>query len=182
MFFTERVAIKEELEFIREERRKLTDRYWDLITRLKELDAEDRARGQFIDIEGAFQSIHEITKELSFAISYVHKKIPMDIENEELSLIQDNQVADKETVRNQQKDDNTILERKNKDLKKIAQLVASFLKEKGVPVRINTIFKYLMDDYGYYWGKTSYSWTFKQLMQYEPKIISSSRGYYQYKL
>jgi hypothetical protein len=180
--FTERIAIKEELEFIREERRRLTDRYWGLMERLKQLDSEERVNGQFIDMDGVVKSFDRMTKDLSEALSLVHRHTPMDQLPEEPAdePIQDNQVADKETVIKQREFDSTITKTNWKDLKKITPIVSQFLKERGVPVKLSTIFA-VLEEQGFKWSKTAYSLTMKTIMEYDKKISPATRGYYQYK-
>jgi hypothetical protein len=179
--FTERMAIKEAIQHIQEERRRLTDQYWSLISRLRELDTEDRTRGQFIDIESTFGMMYEITKELSTALHRVQSQIPMEPIISNTLPIEDNKVVDKETVLNQKEEDRIIKTQKHSDLKKISGIVAQFLKERGVPVKLSTIFA-ILEEQGYTWSKNAYSLTIKNMMEHDNKIVTATRGYYQYKI
>lgn len=185
MVFTERIAIREELEFIREERRKLTDRYHTLVFRLRELDEEDRKVGSFADNEGVMNLLQGLTKELSYAVSRVHSQAPMTQYLEEQvqdQLIQkDNVVIDKETVVDQKEQDRVVKKGKGNDLRKTALIVLNYLKDAGGPVKSSRIFDYLRERHNLSWDKRSQGYVIKTLVQYEKKIVNSNRGYYQYK-
>lgn len=184
---TERQAIKEELEWIRVERTRLSDRYWENMARLRELDELDRKNGPLVLID------HEkITGQLCDAVTTLRGLIP-DISLDRIKEMMEQEVLRKtaemfeeETIivesstvtqTNSEKSVTTKKVKRN-DFKKQAPTVASILKEFGRPTSLQNIMAKLEEEHHIKWDYPTSS--FDLIMQYDPHISRVSKGFYQY--
>lgn len=172
--FNEREAIREYLVWIREERRKLSDDYWKGIERLRELDSLEREIEKETELAINETKQEELT--LIQAIEKASREYGVRIESENKA----NKVDAKDIELLKEKDDNNLVikKRKNNDIQLIANEVATYLKERGIPTSTKEIHSYL-ESKGYKISNTTS--TINRVIIYQPKIERISRGFYQYR-
>lgn len=166
--FTERVALREYLEFLREERERITTEYWNTLNRLRELDEKEEreTQGQKFNVPekgSSFQDAVEAMNNLDEDDNVEQTRISQQ-DIEEMKDYDEVTVSVKRSRRN--------------DIKSLSYQVASYLKNSPVPVKMSEL-KEFMEDQGH---KTKNPTDLmNHIMEYHPRVERVSRGYYQYR-
>lgn len=183
-FYSERKALKDYISYIREERRRLSDEYWKSLARLRELDEKAEKAGQS-DLVVTLLKVIEDQKQTVERLTEL-----VAIESPKLSILDViNQFDEKKEIIEKQKieemkdlDEMTkpVKDRKRMNFKILEGYVASFLKEKGIPVSLKEIKNFLEQSYSY--KVVNMSATMNQILELSgTKIERVGRGYYQYR-
>ena len=164
--FTERQALKEYTEWLREERRRLGQEYWKAMERLRTLDEQ----------QNVLSESEEIIDKLSEAISLFSnsKSKPKTVTLKQIE--KENPISPQDIER--EKDRAFKKRRRNNDISVVAKMVLIYLKEKGVPVSLKEIDEFLKSNEVFVANPTS---TMNKVRVYEPSVEKASRGYYQSK-
>jgi hypothetical protein len=184
---TERAAIQDEMKWIREERRHLHDRYYDLMDRLRYLDERDMEAvdpnvviNQLIDTTNRLGNIvPEVT--IGQVVEHLQKEFDLSAfapkkEEEEQSIIPKEEIF-KEQLR-EDAQSNFMRGTKN-DYEKQAPLVVKIMKELGRPVQLAELKDMMYEKHNVIWKNASNA--INTIMIYEPKIEKIQYGTYQYR-
>lgn len=188
--FTERQAIKQRMEEIRQERRELLNEYYSLIDRLRELDNEEK---EAIDSEAIVGSLTEAVKTIQqliphVPVSAVLEHVSQKIEQSKITITTEKpekEVAPKPVITYQQRRDEqrVLTERKRSGrLRKeyVLGVVIEILKDKGTPVKLQTIEQELAQRVGKEYSKPYMFAMLDELIK-NNKVEKPMRGFYQYR-
>lgn len=174
--YTERKALKDYIDWIKEERRRLSDEYWNAVERLRELDDVDR-KEQPIDLnEKLFDTINTLSKMIpSVPVEKVVSELKTDLsvpttKNEIVSYTD----IDDQRQRDKKRSGTVRKSRINYDM--LTNEIINFMDEKGIPVNLSTITKHLVSK-----GLTLSNPTImmNKAMEVNHKIQRISKGVYQ---
>lgn len=185
--YTERKALQEHIEWIREERRRLSDEYWRAIERLRELDNKLADEGVselvdklFIVAERQNDAVNDLANLIpSIPVEEVVKYWKeLNGNSEPEDIIE--KVKNEEIERQKDIDDSNrpVKRSKRQDSKIMTSEIASFLKSEGVPVNTASIKSHL-EEKGYTVNNPTN--VIVRAMEQNDKIERVSRGFYQYK-
>lgn len=191
--FTERKAIKERMEQIKEEISELRKERDMLFMRLKELDNKSM---EAYDISEVMENLSEITLNLSKLIpkiplntvieeykKEVLSKVSHEIRIEE-NTYEESNITEKMVLEEKELDELSapVRKRKSNDLNIVSSHVASILKEKGRPVRVGELEEELKEKYNIFWNSTvAFNQALINIMKNDDRIERASRGFYQYR-
>lgn len=162
--FTERTFLKDRAEAIKAERRALTDEYWKIQERLKELDGQEL---KSIDTESVMQNLITIVDRLMAQTAPAVKEPiipPATPEPEPVKQAVQNAVK---SVKHTKRDD-------------VINVIVEFLKEQGTPVKGMVIERYLKNKYGWEWN--NFTGTMNGFIRRDSRIHRVYRGFYGYKM
>lgn len=178
--FTQRSAIREEINANREMINELRERNKYLIDLLGHLDETEKV----IDPDAVIMNLIDVIKELKTLIPNVPAETLIaqvaksmqgynnNIYNEEKNITYN--------VSNTVNVESTPRKKKYTDLKKLAKIALAYLKEVNEPLEMDRIFQYLEEEHGQRWNKATQYSTMKNLMNYEPSIerLEGSKAIY----
>lgn len=185
--YTERVALQQELEFLREQDRINFERRKEIMLRLKELDGKDR---EAVDPNAIIDKLSEHNALLT-------RLIPALTWDQLITESRKEQVKDFKKVVTEEEETTTTTTRKkrteetseessttsteriyvNRDLKKDSETVTSVLRELGRPVQLRELTAILEEQHDVKWG--SPTTTMNHIMGHNPRINRVSKGFYQ---
>lgn len=187
--FTERKALKEYMDWIKEERRRLTDEYWKALNELKNLDEKlEKSLNGPSDTIDRLLNLTESQKESVDNLSKLIPSIPVEVAIDHWKKMNDAHVDDepvnkfftnRQVEEEKEKDEKTqpVKRRKRIDVRTLAFEVANYLKEQGVPIKMSKIHEFMETKVYKIHNPTS---MMVQVMNYEPRIERAKRGFYQY--
>jgi len=188
--FTERKALKEYMDWIKEERRRLTDEYWKALNELKNLDEKlEKSLDGPSDTIDRLLNLTESQKESVDNLSKLIPSIPVEVAIDHWKEMNDTHVSDepvnefftnRQVEEEKEKDEKTqpVKIKKRTDVRTLAFEVANYLKEQGVPVKMGKICEFMETKAHKIHNPTS---MMVQVMNYEPRIERAKKGFYQYK-
>lgn len=193
--YTERKALKEYIEWIREERRKLSDEYWKSIERLRELD--EKAEQDLKEYPEVIDKLVHVIEKQTITVRKMNEQIPqvpleeavkqfnvthagdegIESFNEKYPTITQ---LDREIERQKDADERNskLKRRKQQDGREIANEIVSYLKASGQPVKMKEVTKYL-EEKGYKISNPTIA--MNTTMMYESRVERVTKGYYQYR-
>jgi hypothetical protein len=190
--FTERQAIKQRMEEIRQERRELAQEYYRLLDRLRELDSMER---EAIDVETVVGSLESAIVTLRELIPHIPadalvRQVAAMVEENQIQIITEEKqeqpkVAPEHVIKEQQrKDEERIVTYKRTGRLRrdfVNQVVEDILKEHGAPMKLEDIRKKVEENLGREIGTKAFSLTMRNIMERNSKIQKVHRGFYQYR-
>lgn len=189
--FTERQAIKQRLEEIRQERRELLQEYHRLLDRLRELDNQEKEAIDVHSVVGSLESAVLTLKELipHIPAEAVIRQVAAMVEEKKIQIIteekQEPQVAPEHVIKEQQrKDEERIVTYKRKGRLKgdvLREVVVDILKEHGAPMKLEHIRKKAEEKLNREITSKAFSLAMSNMMLKDSRIQKPHRGYYQYK-
>lgn len=165
--FNERVALQQYLNHVLEERSRLLDIANDITNRLRELDESENVQVPTVPVSGEEMSV----------LDAINKHNSLHSANVEAAKTE-GKLVDIEIRRDHDNKASSVKTKSRRDVKQVARVVASALKEAGVPLSISRIIKKL-EEKGI--PTNSVYALLGQIKDYEPRISQPKRGYYQYK-
>lgn len=179
--YTERKAIQEYLEFLREERRRISSEYWRALQRLKELDEQINKHEPTELINTLVSIIETQTKTLNH-IKELIPNIPLELAVEKINRELERENLQAEEIEEEEQTQTittTTVKRKRKRAKvdEVAKIVAKYLRESELPKPAGEIEKYLTDK-----GYKVYPGLLTKLVDTDKNIVRVKRGYYKYEL
>lgn len=187
--YTERKAIQEEIAWIREERRRLHDRYFELLDRLKVLDEREV---ESVDPTEVISRLMDITDTLSELVPKVpvqnlihHLKDNYDTSAVEQGSDEDNSgekgaISSKELLLQKMRDDSLHKGRGNVKYKYQVELVVDIMKELGRPAQLYELKQIMEDRHSIVWSNPTNAMI--SISKYEPRLEKIGYGTYQLKL
>jgi hypothetical protein len=175
--FTERKALEDYIEWLREERRRLGEEYWKAIERLKQLDQDLTAEGSSELVGKLMVMIEDQTKtvdRLRQMVPSVPAQAAIDLFKKEADNIINKVEIQKE--RDKEESSAPVKRAKRQDRKQMAQEIKAYLKSKGVPVKSQKIKQYL-ESKGY--KVNNITVLIQTAQEHEPQIKKATFGYYQ---
>lgn len=185
--FTERVALQQELNYLREQDDINRKRRQEIVSRISELDKIDREAldpNVIIDklseqnsILGRF--IPSSTWEMvSNAIQQEHVNEFKKLVTEETTTTVHTKRTEETSERQEHKESSTTKVYVNRDLKKDSETAAAVLKEHGIPMQLKELTRILREDHDIQWNTPSTA--IMHAMRHNPRINKASYGHYQY--
>lgn len=189
--FTERHAIRQRMQEIKEERRELNTEYYQLLDRLHTLDTEEK---EAVDVDSVVSSLTEAVR----VLKSLQPNIPADVliqhvadlvKTENVVILDDTdhkEVAPQHVIQHQQHLDATKhLSEQSYSVGKIKsadidQMVIDYLKEVGIPVKLGSIKSAIETKTGLTFRDGTFHNRMSNLMIKTSKVSKPSRGYYQY--
>lgn len=175
--YTERIALKEYISFIREERRRLSDEYWKSIERLRQLDERIVPEDKNELINTLLSMISEQNKTVDNLRSLLspHESVKPEIP----VLEKENKIVDKIIEEQKIIDSNSNrMKPVYGDLDIISRVISSFLKDKEYAT-LKEIEQHLIESKNY--KVINFSNTMNRILEVNPKIYRLKRGFYAYK-
>jgi hypothetical protein len=181
--YTEREALKEYIEYIREERKRLGEEYWKAIQRLKEIDSNHSPDQLPSDI---LSKLIEVVEKQNSTVEKLNEIIPpvpveavVELFHNETTTTTSKISTDK-IEREKEKDEyfQPIKKQTRTSRKDLANRIGSFLKEMERPAQAKEIKEFLEEE-GYKFQNISE--VMRSTMEYNSRVDRAMRGYYQYK-
>lgn len=194
--FTERQAIQQRMAEIREERRELSNEYYTLMDRLRELDNVEK---EAIDTESVVGNLTEAVKTLRSLIPFIPadaliKQVAEMVKENDITIEVDKeeqkpQVAPEHVIKHQQHVDaeKHITTKKtgrlsSSQVREIEQIIIDILKESGIPMKLLDIRNEVTKRIGYEMHEGTFHAKVNNLMIKNPRVTKPMRGYYQYQM
>jgi hypothetical protein len=199
--FTERQAIQQRLEQIKEERKELTVEYHRLLDRLSLIDAHER---ETLDSDAVLGSLMHAVQTLKDLVPFIPPEALITqmaqlVKDGELNLIDEaeKEVAPAHIISHQQHfDANKHLERQpkpeqqekpspkprvriDKELQK--NTIKRILIEHGVPMKLDLLTDKLKDELGAVYSKGAFQNLLVEMLETDEKFERPMRGFYQYR-
>lgn len=186
--YTERQALQEYIEWIKDERRRLSGEYWKAIERLRELDSKVEAT-EGSEVVNKLVSVVERQNEVVSKLNEVMPHVPANVVAEYWEKNISKEVTYTEEVAAAMTDEiefekdkaerqAPVKRSKKQDIKTLSYEIASFIKEQGVPVRTAQIREHF-EGKGYRLANPTAM--MNKVMEYHDKVERVSRGFYQYR-
>jgi hypothetical protein len=181
--YTEREALKEYIEFIKEERRKLGEEYWKAIQRLKEIDSSIANSNEMpADILSKLVEVVSNQNQTVEKLNQIIPPVPVEavIEFYQSETTTTSKISVDQIEREKEKDEHfqPVKKANRVDRKDLAYKIAGFLKEMERPVQSKEI-KGFLEEEGFKFQNVSE--VMKTSMEHHQRIDRAMRGYYQYK-
>lgn len=188
--FTERHAIRQRMQEIKEERRELNSEYYQLLDRLHALDAEEK---EAVDVDSVIGSLTEAVRVLKSLQPNIPTEVFIqhvtDLVKTEHTIIEEDEIAEvapQHLIHHQQHLDATKNltepERKVGRVRSIEidQMIIDYLKEVGVPVKLGKIKSAIEQKTGQEFRDGTFHNRLSNLMIKSSRVTKPTRGYYQY--
>ncbi len=187
--FTERQAIQQRMQQIREERRELATEYYDLLDRLRHLDEQDRDSVDVDAIVGTMADAVRTLKDLvphipyeavmshiahmmgGYAIEEEANSKPALVEPHEIHRQRTRDAQEQVTSRNPNRMDRTYLK----------EIVVNILKDSGMPIKLSALHEMVEQQLEHTYSSKSLVAAMATWMLEDSRIEKPSRGYYQYR-
>lgn len=195
---TERSAIKQRMQDIKEERRQLHNEYYELLDRLRELDSYER---EAIDTEGIMgnlihtvQILSQLTPTLPVEDLFertVKKAVDSGMSIEVKEVQEDHNIVPSHVVQEQMYTDSLrALENKPEkkkattrtNSKKFTERIVEIMKIEGIPLRLSDIKQFYQNKYDEEILDGTFFNRLTKAMEIDNKLQKVSRGFYQYKM
>lgn len=187
---TERKALQDYIEWLKDERRRLGEEYWSAIERLRVLDQEVQTDISSIDMVNDLSKLIKMQTETVNKLGNLIPSIPVETiveswsETERVSIETEknySKISPKQMEQEKDREDfSATIKRRNNSIKNLSSDVSTFLEGAGAPVKMAEIENYVLQK-GY--NKFSNpSDIMNKIMNYNPRIERAYRGYYQYRL
>ncbi|QZA69130.1 DNA binding protein [Bacillus phage 010DV004] len=165
--FNERAALQQYLNHVLEERSRLLDIANNITNRLRELDEAENVQVPTVPVSGQEMSI----------LDAIDKHNSLHSSNVETAKTE-GKLIDIEMRRDHDNKTSSVKTKARRDVKQVARVVASILKEAGVPLSTSRIVAKLKEK-----GipTNSVYALLGQIKDYDPRISKPKHGYYQYK-
>lgn len=193
--FTERTAIQQRMEEIREERRALISEQQTLMDRLRHLDSMDR---DGVDLDGVLGSLTQAVLTVKEMVPYIPatalvQQVAQTVNQSGIQVFDSTEPERKEiapahVISHQQHLDNNKHNTQKRTAtikyssKQMDAMVISLLKEKGVPVSLLELRRTLEAKIGKELNEGTFHNRMVSIMSRDKRLTKPTRGYYQYQM